>query len=307
MVRIMKWSLRRNRNRSWHFPLLIALGLGVGFPARAAAQTKSVAEVPPVAYTYKRVGEQELKAYVFLPEQKDHGKPRAAMLVFHGGGWTRGQARWTFGQANYFATLGMVGISIEYRLANGTNTTPFDGVEDGRDAVRWARSQAKWLNIDPRRIAAYGESAGGMLAAATAITTEPAAQEELRAVPNALVLVSPALNNQKNPRFLRLLGPGQDSRVLDPGEHIRPGMPPTIILTGALDEAVPPETLVEYCEKMRQAKNRCDLQIYPGVGHMLEPVEEEGKTKASGTQTKYNAYLKADQFLVELGFIKVQK
>jgi acetyl esterase len=173
-----------------HFPLLTTLTVEVCLIGGLLAQTKQ-GEAEPDAYTYKRVDGKELQAYVFEPQHTDYGKPRAAMLVFHGGAWDHGSAAWTFGQARYFAKLGMVGISVEYRLANGESVTPFDAVEDARAAVRWARSKTDLLNLDPKRVGAYGESAGELLAAATAITEVASSKEELPAVPNVLVLVSP--------------------------------------------------------------------------------------------------------------------
>jgi acetyl esterase len=290
-----------------HFLLLSTLAVNVCVSGGALAQTKSEGDAQPDAYTYERVGGREMKAYVFEPPHSDYGKPRAAMLVFHGGAWNHGSAEWTFGQARYFTSLGMVGISVDYRLANGDTVTPFDAAEDARAAVRWARGQAALLNIDPKRIGAYGESAGGLLAAATAITEAGPSKDELSAVPNALVLVSPALNVEKSARFLALAGKRQDIASIELGEHVRRGLPPTIILTGALDAAIPPAPLAEFCEKMREAKNRCELEIYPGVGHMLEPPEGSETAKEEGTKARYDAYLKADQFLASMGYIPVSK
>jgi acetyl esterase len=223
-----------------HFLLLGTLAVNLCLSGGALAQTGNAGDAQPDAYTYERVGGKEMKAYVFEPPHSDYGKPRAAMLVFHGGAWNHGSAEWTFGQARYFTSLGMVGISVDYRLANGDTVTPFDAAEDARAAVRWARSQAALLNIDPKRIGAYGESAGGLLAAATAITEESPTKGELSAVPNALVLVSPALNVEKSARFLALAGKRRDIASIELGEHVRRGLPPTIILTGAMDAAIQP-------------------------------------------------------------------
>ena len=85
------------------------------------------------------------------------------------------------------------------------------------------------------------------------------------------------------------------------------GLPPIIILTGALDVAVPPAPREEFCEKMRRAKNRCELEIYPGVGNMLEPPEGSGTAREEAAKTRYDAYLKADQFLAFRGFILLSK
>ena len=289
------------------FLLLGTFAVNVFLSGGALAQTQGDGDAQPEAYTYKRVDGREMKAYVFEPPRSEYGKPRAAMLVFHGGAWNQGSSAWTFGQARYFTSLGMVGISVDYRLADGNTVTPFDAAEDARAAVRWARSQAVLLNIDPKRIGAYGESAGGLLAAATAITEEGPSKDELSAVPNALVLVSPALNVEKSARFLALAGKRQDIASIELGEHVRRGLPPIIILTGALDVSIPAASLAEFCEKMTQAKNRCELEIYPGVGHMLEPQEGSGTAKEEAAKTRYDAYLKADQFLASMGYIPVSK
>lgn len=290
-----------------HFLLLGTVAVNVCLSGGALAQTQGGGDAQPDAYTYKRVDGKEMKAYVFEPLRSEYGKPRAAMLVFHGGAWNRGSAAWTFGQARYFTSLGMVGISVDYRLADGDTVTPFDAAEDARAAVRWARGQAVLLNIDPKHIGAYGESAGGLLAAATAITEEGPSKDAWSAVPNALVLVSPALNVEKSARFLALARKRQDIASIELGEHVRRGLPPIIILTGALDVSIPAASLVEFCEKMRQAKNRCELEIYPGVGHMLEPPEDRGTAKEEADKTRYDAYLKVDQFLASMGYIPVSK
>ena len=114
-----------------HFLLLMIMAMAVCLSGGSLAQTKSAGDAEPDAYTYKRVDGNELKAYVFEPPHSEYGKPRAAMLVFHGGAWNHGSAEWTFGQARYFASLGMVGISVDYRLANGDSVTPFDAAEGG--------------------------------------------------------------------------------------------------------------------------------------------------------------------------------
>ena len=40
-----------------------------------------------------------LKAYVFPPTGKKTGERRAAIVVFHGGGWSEGEPEWAFARA----------------------------------------------------------------------------------------------------------------------------------------------------------------------------------------------------------------
>lgn len=275
----------------------------------SSGQVPSKAQEGPDAdaYVYEQAGGKDLKLYVFEPAKGNSGKPRGAVVVLHGGGWSQGSPEWTFGQARYFASLGMVGISVEYRLSDGKEVTPFDAVGDARAAIRWARSHAEVLNVDPKKIAAYGESAGGHLAAATAIAGENPSKEELNGLPNALVLFSPALDVAKYERFRKLLKPGQDVASILPAEHIRKGMPPTVILTGELDKMPAPVTLIEFCDRMKQAHNRCELHIYPGVGHMLQATGGSGEGNESAAKARYDAFLKLDQFLISLGYVPGEK
>src|SRR4051812_49739010 len=65
---------------------------------------------------------------------------------------------------------GLVGASADYRLTGqGTGVKIADIVLDAKDAIRYVRSHAGELGVDPDRIAAAGGSAGGHLAAATAV------------------------------------------------------------------------------------------------------------------------------------------
>jgi acetyl esterase/lipase len=276
-------------------------------PWLGGAQMQAQNRQGPDAFVYERAGGRDLKLYVFEPAQSDYKKPRGAVVLFHGGGWSTGSAEWMFGQASYFASLGMVGISVDYRLSNGSDVTPFEAVEDAKAAIRWVRGHAALLNIDPKKIAAYGESAGGHLAAATAIVGDNPSREELNGVPNALALYSPALNAEKNERFRKLVRAGQDVANILPVEHIHEDMPPTIILTGELDTMPAPITLIDFCEKMKQAHNRCELQVFPGVGHLLLEPGKGRRENGSASKTEFDAFLKLDQFLLSLGYLPAEK
>ena len=95
------------------------------------------------------------------------GAPRAAVLVIHGGSWTRGdKADEGYGRiCRLLAAHGYVAFSLNYRLAP-TDVFPA-AIDDVTQAVRWLRepAQVDRFNLDPARIAALGGSAGGNLAA----------------------------------------------------------------------------------------------------------------------------------------------
>jgi acetyl esterase len=85
-------------------------------------------------------------------------------VLIHGGTWRGGDKHEMDPLAEAIARLGWAGLSVNYRLDAPNNAIQAE-LEDVQAAVRWARASAKELRIDPARIAAFGQSAGGTLAA----------------------------------------------------------------------------------------------------------------------------------------------
>ncbi|MDB4796380.1 alpha/beta hydrolase fold domain-containing protein, partial [Akkermansiaceae bacterium] len=113
------------------------------------------------------MGDVELKLHVFNPEGHKASDSRPAIVFFFGGGWNGGSPKQFYPHSEHLASLGMVAISAEYRVKSRNKTTPMECVKDGNSAIRWVRSHAKELGINPDMIAAGGGSAGGHVAAAT--------------------------------------------------------------------------------------------------------------------------------------------
>ena len=63
----------------------------------------------------------------------------------------------------------MVAIAADYRVHKRHGAMIADCVSDAQSAIRWVRVHADRLGVDPERIAAGGGSAGGHLAASTAV------------------------------------------------------------------------------------------------------------------------------------------
>ena len=122
---------------------------------------------PDTLITYKQVEGDDLNLHVFYPHEPHENA--LAMVFFFGGGWNGGSPAQFYPHAAYFRTLGVVVITAEYRTKNSHGTSPFDSVEDAMSAIRWVRTHAARLGVDPDRIVASGGSAGGHLAAATAM------------------------------------------------------------------------------------------------------------------------------------------
>ena len=95
-------------------------------------------------------------------------EPRPAVFEIHGGGFITGSIEMMDGWCQHVAAeADAVVVSVEYRLAP---EHPFPaGLEDCYAALVWTAAEAKALGIDAARIAVAGQSAGGGLAAATAL------------------------------------------------------------------------------------------------------------------------------------------
>ena len=117
-----------------------------------------------------------LDAYV--PPDRADGGLRPAVVMIHGGGFRAGdKASWE-PEARRVADKGWVAFSVNYRLDQPT-AFPAE-IEDVQAAVRWVRANAAEYGIDPARIGAVGESAGGTLAALLATLGSGSLEEDAR-------------------------------------------------------------------------------------------------------------------------------
>lgn len=91
--------------------------------------------------------------------QAKSGKPTPLLIFFHGGGFIRGD-KWSL-DPDLLERCLKEGISVASANYRYSTQQPFPGpMRDGARAVQFVRYQAKALNIDPKRIALSGNSAG---------------------------------------------------------------------------------------------------------------------------------------------------
>jgi acetyl esterase/lipase len=223
---------------------------------------------PDAEYTFKTVGELELQLNVYQPKDFKATDQRPAIVLFFGGGWVGGDKNHFKRQAIRYAELGMVAITPDYRTRKKNETTPFECVADAKSAMRWVRKNAEKLGINPNMIAAGGGSAGGHLAAATALVKDfddPQDNTSVSPVPQLLVLFNPVIDN----------GPGGygNERIKDkypqfsPLHNIVKGAPPTLFMLGDKDKLIPVATGEAYKQKMEEVGSECELIIYKDQGH----------------------------------------
>ena len=180
---------------------------------------------------------------------------RAAVVFFYGGGWRNGDIDQFAPQSRHLSARSLLAICAEYRVANRHGTTPFEALEDVCASLTWLRERADELGFAPERLVAAGGSAGGHLALCAVLV----GSIQL----GALVLFNPVLDTSETGfGAARFLGRGLE---LSPLHHVRPGLPPTLILQGTDDDTTPHATVEQFCKAMGVVGNRCELESYAGA------------------------------------------
>lgn len=265
---------------------------------------------------YREVGDAKLKAWIFEPAGHSAKDRRPAIVFFFGGGWSSGTPGQFLPHCRHLAERGLVAISVDYRVKSRQGVPPTECLRDAKAAIRWVRTHAERLGVDPQRIAAGGGSAGGHLAAAAALV--PGFDEEGKSAesarPNALVLFNPAvvlapvdgqpdLFPKEKAEALQRRGQGR-SREFSPYHFIQAGTPPTILFHGTKDEAVPYATVVAFQKAMQAAGNRCELKTYEGESHgFFNPGRGKGESRERGLKNYSRTIRELDEFLTSLGYL----
>lgn len=257
-------------------------------------------------FTYDQ--KNELKIYGVRPLDYNPNKEYPAIVIFHGGGWSMGEASWGFSSAKHYASKGMIAFSVQYRLQESDNEiTPYESVLDAQNAIRWVRKNARKLSINANMIASYGWSAGAHLAACAAIFNNlNAPDERISSSPNLLLLKSPALSLLLYSNFQNRLQDKIDVKEISPAEFISENTPPTIIVIGRDDTVTPLEGSELFKNNMDKHHNQCELVVYDGVGHLFTPSSEpDDGWPNPDEKVRIDAQIKMDNFLIKHNYIKI--
>jgi acetyl esterase/lipase len=248
-------------------------GLGIGWQGeippelhRAFAQTHRTDMWGPLRYLLRiHVRETHdvlfaapdghpLRLDIYEPDEADG--PLPAVVVVHGGAWFQGEkSAYAFGlHDRWLAAQGYVVFDVQYRLGSRWPAP----LADVKCAIRWVRTNAARYNVDPDRVAVMGRAAGAHLALMAAYTANDPAypsgcfsdngaiSDSVQAVvvsyPPTDLRLWPA---ERGGAIEQLLG-GLPEDIPDvyenasPVTHVRPGLPPTLLIHGQRDRTVPP-------------------------------------------------------------------
>lgn len=157
--------------------------------------------------------------------------------------------------AEWYAEHGIAAFVLKYRLANepGSPYTVDDhALADTQRAIRTVRAHAAAWGLRPDRIGVVGFSAGGELAALSAMRSDAGK-------PDA---TDPIERFSSRPDFQGLIYPGKSERFT-----VAPGMPPAFIALGAKDRPDISRGMAELYLKYHAAEVPCELHIYANAGH----------------------------------------
>lgn len=205
----------------------------------------------------------------------DSRRPQPAVIMVHGGGWEAGDKR-TYIRP-WFGTLTDAGIAwftINYRLAPQWKHPA--AVEDIEAAVRWVRSNAKRLGIDPRRLVLMGESAGGHLAALAALRgrAKVAGMVSFYGIHDIALWAEQRGGMPRNIALYLTDAAPAAVREASPIAYVNANSPPMLLIHGTSDAGVPWRQSEALCEAARRAGVPCELQIIDGAPHGVENWEK---------------------------------
>ena len=213
-----------------------------------------------------------LDAYV--PPAGEERRP--AVVMIHGGGWRVGdKASWQ-PEAERLATKGWVAFSVNYRL-DEPSVFPAE-IDDVQAAVRWVRAHAEEYRVDPSRIAAIGESAGGHLAAMLATLGSGALDRDARIRVGAAWSPPVDLTALAGSRGAGWIGPllGCNRETCpdrlaqsSPVTHVD-GTDAPLYLVSSTEELVPLSQSEAMAARLKAAGVDHRLDVYPGNRHALD-------------------------------------
>ena len=200
--------------------------------------------------------------------------PFPGVLLIHGGAWKRGDREQVERIATRIAARGFLVMNTTYRLV--PEAIHPAQLQDVQQALRWMRSEGPAQGLDPARVATFGYSAGGHLAAlAGHVANDPKLGDPRTRVQAIVAGGTPAdltlyEGGKLVPAFIG--GPKSEKlatfREASPVSHVDAGDPPVFLYQATLDRLVPREQADRYKAVLDAAGVTHELFLIRGHGHI---------------------------------------
>lgn len=217
---------------------------------------------------------------------------RPAMLILPGGGYQYCSRREADPIAMQFLQAGYQVFILNYTVA--PVPLRYQPLTDAAGAVLHLRQNAAALRVDPHKVAVIGFSAGGHLAASTALLWDAAPVQEAlgnpgtETRPDAVVLAYPVITSGPFAHvgsFDNLAGEDAALRADMSLEHqVRPGLPPFFIWHTVADAAVPVQNSLLLAGALQENQVPYELHLFTHGGHGSSTCTNE-----VGTPNQHNA------------------
>lgn len=217
---------------------------------------------------------------IYRPEVTDG--PAPVIVHLHGGGLVMGSNHSFEPMARAMAAAsGAVVIAVDYRLA--PENPPPAQFDDAMSATEWAVAHADSLGLDAGRLVIAGDSAGGGVAAAVALSARDQGGPEIfaqvlmypgvdRDMATASVVSQPDAPMLSHDDIVYLheladVGAGEphDARRVPAYAADLTGLPQAIVVTAELDPIS--DWGERYARRLRDAGVQTTLTRYPGIYH----------------------------------------
>ena len=238
---------------------------------------------------FRRTPKRTLMARIYQPQGAG---PFPALLDLHGGAWNDKDRTANEPMDRNLAESGILVVAIDMTLAG---EAPYPAsVQDANYGVRWLKSKAREWNGDPATVAALGSSSGGHVIELVAMRPRDPRY-------NAIPLAGAPKNIDASLPYVMTRSPIPDpytryqqaekmkraemmqkskayfspwetvfeanpQQMLDRGEPVT--LPPLLIMQGELDDNVLPVFQEKFAASYRKAGGECQLEIFPGCGHL---------------------------------------
>ena len=237
-------------------PLVAPGGTTGGLSAQQASSSPPINRPPWVVYRdleYGRAGSQLLRLDLYLPLAREGTEHWPVVLWFHGQPGSKYPT-----PARRLVPSGYAVASVEYRSPRAARFPA--QLQDAQAALGWIKERGPAYGIDPARVAAWGESAGGHLAALLATVGDSeldggGAESTTTRVQAAVVYFAPGRRGAASP--LR---------------HVSAGDAPMLIVHGSRDRTVSPGRSERLHAALREVGVPSTLELVAGARHDFREV-----------------------------------